>query len=194
MGNARPVMSGPGRNSHMTVSFTNDSQSTWRDWFFPLYPKGAKSVTTSIQTASGWAKLAPDPNRGFFAEHNTSLGNTQGAWLRGPMPPSACRNDVRLALTLLGHKAWEVSTWRIWIYRALASVLLGVLAYGIFSPAVLLAMALPFAIRSPCTPKGLRMWVEKKGFAPPALRQDQHQEDSNEKLMERMRAHATGQV
>lgn len=188
------MMRGPGRNSLITVTFTNESPTSLRDWIFPLFPKGKKSVTTSIQTASGWVTIAPDPNRGMFAEHNTALANRMGAWLRGPISERSCTNDVRLALALLGHRPWDVSTWRVWLYRVFAGIALGSLVYSVAPMLALLAAALPFAVRSPCTPKGLKMWVESKGFLPPALQHEKPNEDDAINVLQRMKEHAEVQA
>jgi len=177
----------PGRNSLVTVAFSNESHVSWRDWLPVIFPKGKKSVITSVQTSAGWVTMEPDANRGMFTEHTTTLSNKRGMWLRGPMEPSACKNDVRIPLLMLGHRRWEVSTWRVWVYRLIAAFVLGSIGYGIWHPLTLLMAFLPFLIRSPCTPKGLHMWVKKKGFVTAALRRESNSDDQALSTLDRLR-------
>lgn len=153
------------KNSLVAVAADRGASSWLRNWF---YPPGAKELKIHIQAVNGWACLDPDPNVGFVCTTVTRPVNQSGRWLRGPMDPKASLRDVRIARALLGHRFWHVSTWRVWLYRALAFALLLALAMNFeFAslPLALVVAALIVAIPSPCTPRGVMQWCENMDFA-----------------------------
>lgn len=160
------------KNSMVAIAADKGGCSFWRSWF---YPAGSKEAKISIQCVNGWVTFDPDPNRGFIVKHQGRPTNQSGRWMRGPMAPSACTNDVKIARALLGHRVWMVSHWRVHIYRLLAFALVMIGAMQIGWDSVTLAIVTALALffwPSPCTPKGLVMWCESMGWAENKLAAD----------------------
>lgn len=160
------------RNNKMALVFNNYSTSSWRDLMPVLYPKGKKSVGFGFQVTNGWVVMSPDPNHGFTGSFGTTLSREgQGIWMSGDLSSVAAANDVKISRILMGHRFWHVATGRVWSYRVLFSVL--VMAAALFMSINPLAAApvaaLSFFLQSPCTPRGLRLYAEKRGFAYPML-------------------------
>lgn len=172
----------------MTVAAVSESPSSFRDWTFFLWPKGHKAIVTSLQTNNGVVTLIPDATAGFFAEHTTALGKRRGRWLRGPIGPRSCTQDVRLAALLMGHRWWQVSSPRVWLYRLIAGAALGVSVYQVAPILAGLAAVLPSAIPSPLTPKGLMKLAKKKNFLVPMLCNETTTDDLTQRTLERIKA------
>ncbi len=174
------------RNHQISVVADADAACWWREWLPGLFPSGARHARVMLQANDGWVEIKPDANHGMVLNHVTRPHIASGIWLKGPRSPRANTKDIALARLFLGHRFWHVSTWRVWVYRAVAC------AAGCFflwpSAYWFVGMA-PLLIKSPSTPRGLLLWAEQLGFGQQVLKLNKGQvEDGTQDVLDRMRS------